>query len=83
MVFDRKEELKLEGYCDADWGNGEDRKSISGWVFKLAGGAVDWGARKQASTVLSSIEAEYMALSEAVKSSIWIRNLLQDKSDCR
>jgi hypothetical protein len=53
-------------FSDVDWGtNPEDRKSISGYVFYLAGGAVSWLSRKQKSIVLSTLEAEYMAGSAA------------------
>ena len=31
-----KDEMHLLGYCDADWANVEDRKSINGYAFKLA-----------------------------------------------
>ena len=32
--------LGLELYCDADWADGEDRKSIGAYIVMLAGGAV-------------------------------------------
>ena len=70
--------LKLEGYSDADHGSGEDRKSISGYIFILAGGAVSWSSKKQSTTALSSTEAEYMALLQAAKEVIWIQQLLSD-----
>ena len=38
----------LVGYMDADWGSDvNDRKSTSGYMFKLAGGAVSWSSKKQ------------------------------------
>jgi hypothetical protein len=33
-------------YCDSDFANGEDRKSIAGDVFLLAGGAIGWKSKK-------------------------------------
>ena len=30
-----KEGINLHGFCDADWGSSEDRKSITGYVFKV------------------------------------------------
>lgn len=69
----------LEGYVDSDWGgNIDDRLSYTGFVFKLANGAVTWESRKQRSVALSSTEAEYMALTEAAKETIYLRNLLKD-----
>jgi hypothetical protein len=49
----------LVGYCDADWGsNVDDRRSITGYVFLLSGGAVSWQAKRQPTVALSSVEAE-------------------------
>ena len=66
------------GYTDADWGGGEDRKSIGGYAFTLNGAAITWNSKKQATVALSSTEAEYMALTQAVKESIWLQALLLD-----
>ena len=65
------------GYSDSDWGGCTiNRKSTSGYVFKMAGGAVSWKSRKQSCVAQSSSEAEYMALSAAVKEAIWLRNIV-------
>jgi hypothetical protein len=66
----------LNGYCDADWGANEDRKSISGYLFMLGGGAISWSSKKQSTVALSSTEAEYIALVQAAKESIWLQRLL-------
>ncbi|NBX97749.1 hypothetical protein EBQ81_02685, partial [bacterium] len=71
--------LQLEAWSDADWAaNNIDRKSISGYCFKLGVGAVSWKSKKQTSVALSSTEAEYMALTQATKEAIWIRFLLTE-----
>jgi hypothetical protein len=44
----------------------------------LCGGAVTYSAKKQTSTALSTTEAEYAALVQAAKESIWIQRLLQE-----
>ena len=66
------------GYADADHGAGEDRKSISGYVFMLAGGVVSWQAKKQSTVALSSTEGEYGAITQAAKEFLWIQQLLKD-----
>ena len=66
------------GYTDADWGGGEDRKSIGGYVFLINGGAVSWTSKKQATVALSSTESEYMALTQGVKEALWLGKLLGD-----
>ena len=64
--------LVLEAYSDADWGAGEDRRSISGYIFILAGAAICWQSRKQSTVALSSTEA---ALIQAAKELLWILQL--------
>lgn len=85
LVFKKTNE-DLQGHVDADWGSDKtDRKSYTGFVFKLSGGAVSWKSCKQKTVALSSTEAEYMALSEATKEAIYLRNLLCEISgslDC-
>jgi hypothetical protein len=67
----------LHGYSDADWaGQVEDRRSTSGYVFKLAGGPISWQSKTQKSVALSTAEAEYMALSDAAKEAMHLRALL-------
>ncbi|XP_065082352.1 uncharacterized protein LOC135704777 [Ochlerotatus camptorhynchus] len=56
----------LVGYADADWAEcRDDRKSNSGYVFKYCGGTIAWACRKQSCVLLSTAEAEFVALSEA------------------
>ncbi|QRW11755.1 Retrovirus-related Pol polyprotein from transposon TNT 1-94 [Ceratobasidium sp. AG-Ba] len=67
------------GYSDADWGsNLLDRKSISGHVYMLGGAAVSWSAKKQATVALSTMEAEYIALSHACTQALWIRQFFDE-----
>jgi hypothetical protein len=69
----------LLGYSDADFaGDPDSRKSTSGYVFLLCGGAVSWSSRKQATVAASTTEAEYMACASAVKEALWLRMLLND-----
>ena len=65
--------LTLKGMCDADWaGCRVNRKSTSGYVFKIAGAPVSWCSRKQSAVALSSTEAEYISMCEASKEAIWL-----------
>jgi hypothetical protein len=72
------DELVMKVYCNADHGASEDRKSISGIAHTLAGGAVSYQSKKQSTIAISSTEAEYIALLQAVKESIWINRLLDE-----
>lgn len=72
-----KEKDDLIGYVDSDWaGDTSDRRSCTGYVMFLSGGPVNWNSKKQKTVALSTMEAEYMALSEARKEIIYLRNLL-------
>ncbi|SRR5258708_8058090 len=67
----------FSAYCNSDWaGDLCDHRSISGYVFKIAGTAISWSSKKQPSTALSSTEGEYMALTHAVKEVMWIQEFL-------
>lgn len=65
-------------YADASYARERDRKSRSGHVFLMRGAAVSWFCKKQPVVALSSTEAEYYALSEAVKEALWVRQLLTE-----
>ena len=66
------------GYCDADWGQSpDDRRSVTGYVFLLAGGAISWQSKKQKTVALSTVEAEYMAAAQSTKEAIWWRSTIQ------
>jgi len=75
---DNVNDLHLEGFVDSDWANDSDRKSYSGYVFKLSGGPISWQSCKQKSTALSSTEAEYIGLCEASKEAVYLKNLLNE-----
>jgi hypothetical protein len=66
-------------YADADWGSDiQDRKSNSGYCFQFLNSTIMWSSRKQSMVTLSSTEAEYIALAEALKEAVWIRRILED-----
>ena len=66
----------ITGFTDSDWaGDIDTRKSTSGYVFTLYGGAVSWKLTRQNVVATSSTEAEYIACSNAAKEAFWIRRL--------
>jgi hypothetical protein len=67
---------RLAIYTDADYAACPDtRKSVSGYVVILNGGAVDWRSKKQTTVTLSTTEAEYVAASGATRETLWFRQL--------
>ena len=71
-------EPELTMYCNVDWASSSDRKSINGYIFLLAGGAISWSSKKQATVALSTAEAEYVAATHAAKQILWHRSLFDE-----
>lgn len=79
LRFDTNCETLICGYVDSDWGGDvDDRKSTTGYVFKVYNCPVSWASKKQQTVSISSTEAEYIALSLAVTEACWLRKLLLD-----
>ena len=76
IVYDGSKNIHPVGYSDFDWGGCKvERKSTSGFIFLMAGGAVSWKSKKQGPVAQSSAEAEYMALAAAASEAIWLSNI--------
>lgn len=79
LEFRRGDRQELICFVDADWGGDtKDRKSVSGYLFKVFGNVVSWTTRKQNCVALSTTEAELIALSASVCEGLWIKKLLSD-----
>jgi len=63
------------GFSDTAFANADDRKSISGYVFLSNMGAITWMSKKQTTIALSTTEAEYIVLSEAIREATWLCHL--------
>src|SRR5271169_5461912 len=70
--------MKLNLWSDANWGGEEGKESVSGFIGTLAGGAVPYSSKKQATVALSSTESEYMALLHMLKEQIWLLCFLNE-----
>ncbi|KRX58463.1 Retrovirus-related Pol polyprotein from transposon TNT 1-94, partial [Trichinella sp. T9] len=70
---------QLIAFCDSDWaGDADSRRSTVGYIMTFCNGPIAWSSRVQKTIALSTVEAEYMALTEGVKEVKWIRQLLMD-----
>ena len=79
MLVYRCEDLIPISYTDLNFQLDLDfRKSTSGCVFTLGGGAITWKSVKQSYIADSTMEAEYVASCEAVKEAIWLKKFLSD-----
>ena len=67
------------GYCDSDYAGDLDKRiSTTGYVFTLIKAPVSWKSTLQSTVALSTMKAEYMTITEAVKEAIWLQGLLDD-----
>jgi hypothetical protein len=68
--------VDIHGFVDANWvGDLDHRRSTSGYVFNLFGGAISWMRKSQVAVALSTIEVEYMAATHASKEAVWLQRL--------
>ncbi|MCO5570950.1 hypothetical protein L7F22_024680 [Adiantum nelumboides] len=71
------QDLSVMGYTDYT-GDLDNRRSTSGYVFTMAGGAVSWQLRLQTCVIRSTTEAKYVVVSEACKEEVWLGRLVTD-----
>ena len=78
-IMYRPPPLRLQGYSDANWaGDMDTRRSTTGYVVMLNNGAIAWKSRRQPTVALSTMESEYMALTDATKELKWIKTLIAE-----
>lgn len=79
IQYSRKGGKEMLGYADSDYaGDLDDRKSTSGYVFVMSGGAVSWTSKKQPIVTLSTTEAEFVAAAYSACQAVWLRNILEE-----
>jgi hypothetical protein len=73
------ENWDLVVYNDSDWAaDVENQIIVTGFIIYLLGVPIYWSSKGQLRVTLSNIEAEYVAMSDAVKEIRFIFNLLID-----
>lgn len=78
LLYRRDGELNIETYCDASFAPDEfNRKSRTGYVIMVSGAPVAWRSTLQKVIAHSTAEAEYIAMSDAVREAVYIQHLLQ------
>jgi hypothetical protein len=77
LTFKHADSLEVFGYTDSDFaGCVDSRKSTSGYIFFLAGGAISWKSSKQTIVATSTMEAEFIACYEITTQALWLRNFI-------
>ena len=79
LTYSRDSDLSPSAFVDADYGGCRDtRRSTSGYVFTMAGGAVTWSSKRQTTVALSTVEAEYVAMSRCAQQMVWMHSWLAE-----
>ncbi|XP_013594651.1 PREDICTED: uncharacterized mitochondrial protein AtMg00810-like [Brassica oleracea var. oleracea] len=72
-------DLKIRAYCDSDYNSCPlTKRSSSAYMVLLGNSPVAWKTKKQDTVSHSSAEAEYRAMSDALKELKWMKRLLED-----
>ena len=80
MRSSRTEERRnnLTDWVDSDFATDPDtRKSMTGYLFSLNGGAVSWRSSRQGGVTLSSAEAEFVAASQAGQEAVDVQSICE------
>jgi hypothetical protein len=73
------ESFQPQTFSDSSFGDCKDTgRSTHGYVITMAGGPVSWSSKRQDCVALSTAEAEYIALTHASKTAMWIENFLAE-----
>ena len=79
LLYKKGEHCKLVGYCDVDYpGDHDNRRSTTGYVFKLGSGTISWCSKRQPTVSLSTTEAEYRAAAMVAQESTWLIQLMNN-----
>jgi hypothetical protein len=79
LTYERSDSLEIVGYSDLNFvGCLDTDRSTSGYVFKLAGGAISWSSSKQTVMTSSMMYAEFVACYEAIGQSMWLKKFVPD-----
>ena len=79
LTFKKHSTLQVEGYSDSYYATDMDRsRSVTGYAFKFAGNTVSWKSGLQSVVALSTTEAEYMAMNEAAKEAMGLKEIFSE-----
>ena len=79
LTYRKTDSLEIMGYSNADFAGCKDTKrSTSGYIFTLAGGAISWKSCKQTLTASSTMQSEFVAYFEATGQAYGLRTSFPD-----
>jgi hypothetical protein len=90
MILAPRGDLKIELFCDADFAglykreperSADSARSRTGYIVKLSGCPLVWKSHLQSEIALSTLEAEYSALSQALRTLLPLKRILTGVAD--
>ncbi|KAL2569450.1 hypothetical protein AAZV13_18G128700 [Glycine max] len=77
LMYRQTDCLEVIGYSDSNFaGCVDSRRSASGYIFMLAGGAVSWRSAKQTLTATSTMEAQFVSCFKATSHGVWLKSFM-------
>ncbi|KAL8101103.1 hypothetical protein AgCh_033113 [Apium graveolens] len=77
LTYRKSDHLEIIGHLATDFGGCKDeRKSTSGYVYLLDGGAISWRSAKQMLVASSTMATEYITCFVASNQALWLRNFV-------
>lgn len=77
LTYQRTNHLEVVGYSNIDFvGCPYNKRSISGYNFMLAGGAIFWKSVKQTLIAYSTMKAKFVVFYKAYNHGIWMQNFI-------
>lgn len=71
-------QVELFGFVDSDFTGDINKRSLTGYVFLYGPNLISWKVTLQSIVALSTTEAEYIALIEAIKEALWLKGLIKN-----
>ena len=79
LLYKKGHGMSCIGYCDASFCCDKDtNRSVTGYCFMLNDTVFAWKSKQQSTVALSTAESEYMAISEAGRFGVHVKNLLTE-----
>ena len=79
LTYSQDFNISPHAFVDVDYGGCKDTHwSTSRYVFTMAGGAVTWSSKQQATITLSTVDAEYVAMLQCAQQMLWMHSWLDE-----
>jgi hypothetical protein len=70
-------EFDVKGYVNTNYkADSDEKKSQTGYVFLVNGGAVSWRSYKQSLKAKSAMESEYIVVADAANEVVWLQKFV-------